>query len=210
MANEAQEAAAALLQALAVFKFTPQQAFQVETLAAFGMSFGVRRNAFEDGLQYLLDNNLLVRDGEVDLHLTELGCEKMREAVDEASRLAAARRKARGTVVPEEVRRKRDALAGVPCQVNWCDDNDLDDENMEGAGPGGDLNPFGWYVVGTTGGGNAIVVRVDDPGVYYADHEWDADNTADGVRRALLPLAPSIDGFRRSVVEIDARLDEID
>ena len=146
MANEAQEAAAALLQALAVFKFTPQQVFQVETLAAFGMSFGVRRNAFEDGLQYLLDNDLLVRDGEVDLHLTELGCEKMREAVDEASRLAAARRKARGTVVPEEVRRKRDALAGVPCQVNWCDDGLIDDENMEGAGPGGWLNVFGWYV----------------------------------------------------------------
>ena len=197
------------MQALAVFKFTPQQAFQVETLAAFGMSFGVRRNAFEDGLQYLLDNDLLVRDGEVDLHLTELGCEKMREAVDEAGRLAAARRKARGTTVPEEIRRKRDALAGVSSQVNWCDDDGLEDENIEGAGPGGDLNPFGWYVVGTTGGGNAIVVRTDDPGVYFADHEWDADNTADAVRRALLPLAPSIEGFRRSVVEIDARLDEI-
>jgi hypothetical protein len=112
-------------------------------------------------------------------------------------------------MVPEEIRRKRDALAGAPCQVNWCNDRDLDDENMEGVGPGGDLNPFGWYVVGTTGGGNAIVVRADDPGVYFADHEWDADNTADAVRRALLPLAPSIEEFRRRVVEIDARLDKI-
>jgi hypothetical protein len=209
MANEAQAAAAALLQALAIFKFTPQQALQVETLYGFGRSFGVRLNAVDDGLQYLLDNKLLVRDGEVDLYLTDLGCEKMREAVADASRSAAERRQARGTRVPEEIRRKRDALAGASEQVNWCDDDDLEDENMEGAGPGGDLNPFGWYVVGTTGGGNAIVVRADEPGVYFADHEWDADNTADGVRRALLPLAPSIAEFQRSVVEIDARLDEI-
>ena len=113
-------------------------------------------------------------------------------------------------MVPDEIRRKRDELATVPCsQVNWCDDRGLDGENMPGAGPGGDLNPFGWYVVGTTGGGNGIVVRADDPGVYFADHEWDADNTADGVRRALLPLAPSIEEFRRSVVAVDAHLDEI-
>jgi hypothetical protein len=208
MKNDAQEAAAALLQALAMFKFTPQKAFDRKTLAAFGMSFGVT-HAFEAGLQYLLDNKLLVRDGEVDLYLTDLGCEKMREAVDEASRSAAERRKARGATVPDEIRRKRDALAGVPCQVNWCDDDGLEDENMEGAGPGGDLNPFGWYVVGTTGGGNGVVVGVDDPGVYFADHEWCGDGTAEGTKRELIPLAPSIEEFRRNVVEIDARLDEI-
>ncbi|HTN00625.1 hypothetical protein [Planctellipticum variicoloris] len=76
-------------------------------------------------------------------------------------------------MVPEEIRRKRDALAGAPDQVNWCDDDDLNGENMEGAGPGGWLNVFGWYVVGTIGGsGNAIVVGVDDPAVYYAGHDW--------------------------------------
>lgn len=112
-------------------------------------------------------------------------------------------------MVPDEIRRKRDELAMVACKVCWCNDQRLNDENMPGAGPGGDLNPFGWYVIGTTGGGNGVVVRADDPGVYFADHEWDADNTADGVRRALLPLAPSIEEFRRSVVEVDARLDEI-
>jgi hypothetical protein len=101
-------------------------------------------------------------------------------------------------------------LAMVGCQVNWCDDQGLADYNMPGAGPGGDLNPFGWYVVGSTvGGGNGVVVWADDPSVYFADHEWDADNTADAVRRALVPLAPSIEEFRRNVVEIDARLDEI-
>lgn len=173
MANQAQEAATALLQALAAFKYTPQQAVQVKTLHGFGRAFGGGHCAVEEGLQYLLDNKLLVRDGEDDLYLTELGCEKMREAVDEVSRLAAARRKARETTVPEEIRRKRDALAGAPRQVNWCDDDDLDDQNMEGVGPGGWLNVFGWYVVGSVAGsGNAIVVRVDDPAVYYAGHEW--------------------------------------
>jgi hypothetical protein len=93
--------------------------------------------------------------------------------------------------------------------VNWCDDDDLDAENMEGVGPGGDVNPFGWYVVGTTGGGNGVVVGVDDPGVYFADHEWCGDGTAEGTRRELILLAPSIEEFRRSVDEIEARLDEI-
>ena len=79
---------------------------------------------------------------------------------------------------------------------------------MPGAGPGGDINRFGWYVVGTTGG-NGVVVGVDDPGVYFADHEWCGDGTAEGARRELIPLAPSIEEFRRSVDEIDARLDEI-
>ena len=113
-------------------------------------------------------------------------------------------------MVPDEIRRKRDELAMVDCQVNWCDDQGLADENMPGVGPGGDVNPWGWYVVGSTaGGGNGIVVRADDPGVYFADHERVDDGTAEGVRRELIPLAPSIEEFRRSVVEVDARLDEI-
>lgn len=113
-------------------------------------------------------------------------------------------------MVPDEIRRKRDELALVAClHVDWLDDDDLDDYNMEGAGPGGDINPFGWYVVGKTGGGNGVVVRADEPGVYFADHEWDDDGTAEGVRRELILLAPSIDEFRRNVDEIDARLDKI-
>ena len=139
-------------------------------------------------------------------------------------------------MVPEEIRRKRDALAGAPDQVNWCDDDDLDNENMEGVGPGGWLNVFDWYVIGTiAGSGNAIVVRVDDPAVYYAGHEWyggdtTADNTidfedfggggkgkwvsvsftADGMRQSLFQLAPSIDEFRERADEIGALLDKID
>lgn len=113
-------------------------------------------------------------------------------------------------MVPDEIRRKRDALAQLVCEnVNWCDDQRLDDENMEGAGPGGDINPYGWYVVGTTIGGNALVVGTDEAGVYFADHEWCDDGTAEGVRRELIPLAPSIDEFRQNLAEIDILLDKI-
>jgi hypothetical protein len=156
-------------------------------------------------------------------------------------------------MVPDEIRRKRDALAGAPDQVNWCDDDDLEAENMEGAGSGGWLNVFDWYVVGSIGGsGNSIVVRADDPGVYYACHEWyggddtvdfedfggsearlvsstytDWDGqqrvkerldapwvevpfTADGVRRSLFQLAPSIDEFRERADEMGALIEKID
>lgn len=155
-------------------------------------------------------------------------------------------------MAPEEIRRKRDALAGAPDQVNWCDDDDLDGENMEGAGPGGWLNVFGWYVVGSiAGSGNAIVVRADDPAVYYAGHDWYGGDTfsfedfggggarlvsstiknwdggervmerlkgewvsvpytAEGVRRSLFELAPSIDEFRERADEIGALIDKID
>lgn len=241
------------MEALAAFKFTPEQAIQVKTLYGFGRAFGGGHCAVDDGIQYLLDKKFLVRDREGDLYLTELGCEKMMEDVGEASRLAAERRQARGTTVPEEIRRKRDALAGAPRQVNWCDDDDLDNENMEGVGPGGWLNVFGWYVVGSVAGsGNAIVVRADDPAVYYAGHEWyggddvvdfqdfggsgtslesvtikDWDGkervvqrlhaewvevpfTAEGVRRSLFQLAPSIDDFRERVDEMGALIDKID
>lgn len=113
-------------------------------------------------------------------------------------------------MIPDEIRRKRDELAAIDCQyAYWCNDDELDGENIEGAGPGGDINPFGWYVVGTTGGGNGIVVRADEPGVYFADHEWCGDGTAEGTRRELIPLAPSIEEFRRNVAEIDARLYKI-
>jgi hypothetical protein len=152
-------------------------------------------------------------------------------------------------MIPEEIRQMRDALAGGPSQVHWCDDDDLSGENMAGVDPGGDLNTFGWYVIGTTGGGNAIVVRADDPAVFYAGHEWYGGDTfsfedfatarlesrtvkkwdgtecvierlrpewvsvpftAEGIRRSLFQLAPSIDEFRARVDEMGALLDKID
>ena len=75
-------------------------------------------------------------------------------------------------IMHPEIRRKRDALVGSMDQIQWCDDRRLETENAEDVGPGGFINPFGWYVIGTTIGGNAIVVSADDPAVYFADHTW--------------------------------------
>lgn len=54
--------------------------------------------------------------------------------------------------------------------VQWCDVERFTEENMEDVSPGGELNKFGYFVVGTTIGGNAIVVSADDSRVYFADH----------------------------------------
>jgi hypothetical protein len=131
-------------------------------------------------------------------------------------------------MIPQEVRRKRDELAAAACKVRWCDDYYLDAENMPGAGPGQHLNRFEWFVVGTTVGGNAVVVGKDDPGVYFADHTWYDDLSIDyqdfrqggewvsaefneaNVRRSLFPLAASVEEFVTNAAEIDVLLDRID
>lgn len=130
-------------------------------------------------------------------------------------------------MIPPEVRRKRDMLAAAECGVAWCDDRRLDDENMEGASPGGYVNRFGWYVIGTTGGVGAIVVSGDDPGVYFADYTWYDDKEIDfqdyrnngeyvrvafnepNVRRSLFPLGGSIEEFLANTAQIAVRLDKI-
>ncbi len=130
-------------------------------------------------------------------------------------------------MIPPEVKRKRDGLAAAECDVAWCDDDRLRDENMEGVSPGGYLNRFGWYVIGTTGGGNAVVVSGEDPGVYFADHTWYGDQEIDfqdyrhgkewvilefnepNVRRSLFPLAGSLEEFLANTPRIAAVLDKI-
>jgi hypothetical protein len=79
MANQAQESATALLKVFAMFKFTPTQVIKIGSLAHLVEMFGVSKEAVPDGLQYLLENELLVREGEFDLYLTELGCERMHQ-----------------------------------------------------------------------------------------------------------------------------------
>lgn len=128
-----------------------------------------------------------------------------------------------------EIRRKRDAMAGVKTEVRWCSDERFDAENTEGVSPGGHLIAFGWWVIGTTIGGNAVVVRDDDPGVYFADHCWyhehgiyyqrlatdrewvSAPLSAEGVWESLLVLAPSVEEFLALVAsgEMERLLDEI-
>jgi DNA-binding transcriptional regulator PaaX len=80
MANRAQEAATALLKVFAMFKFTPQQVIKIGSLAHLVEMFGVSEETVPDGLQSLLENDLLVREGEFDLYLTELGWERMHDS----------------------------------------------------------------------------------------------------------------------------------
>ena len=106
---------------------------------------------------------------------------------------------------------------GTLDRVNWCDDDDLDNHNMEGVGPGGWLNVFGWYVVGSlAGSGNAIVVRADDPAVYYAGHDWyggdDVVNYQDfgGSEAHLVPYTiKDWDGTRRLIERLHAQWVEV-
>ena len=97
--------------------------------------------------------------------------------------------------------------------VRWCDDARLAEENVAEVAPGGYLNPFSWYVVGPTIGGNAVVVSDHDPRVRFADHTWYGAGqieyqdlagdrswktlpyTSEGVAASLFPLAASADDF---------------
>ena len=124
--------------------------------------------------------------------------------------------------------RKRDVLRTSGTQVRWCDDERVRDENAGDVAPGGYLNRFGWYVVGTTIGGNAIVVSATDEGVYFAGHDWYRDDdvsykaladdgrwidgplTAETVRASLFRLASSVEEWVRRVAEIDTVLDAVD
>ena len=62
-------------------------------------------------------------------------------------------------------------------QIRWCDSGRIEEENAAGVSPGGYLNQFGFWVVATTIGGNAIVVRKGDPAIYFADHTWYHEDT---------------------------------
>jgi hypothetical protein len=120
-------------------------------------------------------------------------------------------------------------LSRNPTQVRWCDQRRFAEENAPEVAPGGYLNRFGWLVVGTTIGGNAIVVREDEPGVYFADHTSYSDDevsypsrsgrgwtyeslTSESVRRSLVSLADSDEEFvhRADSGEVDERIDALD
>jgi len=130
---------------------------------------------------------------------------------------------------PEMLRRVAE-LSSVPTQVRWCDSKRFNEENAADVAPGEYLNRFGWYVIGTTIGGNAVVVRESDPAVYFADHAWfhqdridykdlagsgrwlEAPLTSENVAAALFKLANSIAEFvtlARSG-QIDETIDRID
>lgn len=120
-------------------------------------------------------------------------------------------------------------LSSNPTQVRWCDPQGYAEENAPEVAPGDHLNRFGWLVVGTTVGGNALVIREDEPGVYFADHTSYSDDevgypnrdgkgwtyeplTAEGVRRSLVRLADTDAEFARLAAsgEMDEQIDVLD
>jgi len=63
-----------------MFKFTPESVIKIGSLAHLVEMFGVSKEDVPYGLEYLLENDLLVREGRFDFYLTELGCQKMYDA----------------------------------------------------------------------------------------------------------------------------------
>jgi hypothetical protein len=117
-----------------------------------------------------------------------------------------------------------------PSQIRWCDAGRLRLENAAEVSPGGFLNQFGWWIVATTIGGNAIVVGREDQAIYFADHTWyhedlisyqdlagegewiDLPFTAEDMKRSLYQLAESPIEFQQMVAsgDLDRILDRID
>ncbi len=120
--------------------------------------------------------------------------------------------------------------AAPDSQIRWCDEERFLAENMPEVSPGGYLNRFDYYVVGTTIGGNAIVLSPQDPRICFADHTWYHEEkigykdhagdkqwhymemTPQNVHRSLFPFADDTSQFLEKLRsgEIDSRLDEID
>ena len=100
-----------------------------------------------------------------------------------------------------------------PSVVGWLDEEALfNEENSDGSAPGGFLNKFGYYVIGSTVGGHAIVVGEEDPRIAFADYTWyDEDEVdyqdlaGDGAWHALPLTAPNV---RKSLYELASDRDE--
>lgn len=90
MSVRAEDSATALLLVFAMCKFKPQQVIKIGSLAHLVEMFGVSKETVPDGLEYLLKNGLLIREEGVGLYLTELGCQKMRDAPAHAQDVLAS------------------------------------------------------------------------------------------------------------------------
>ena len=121
-------------------------------------------------------------------------------------------------------------LQEVLPEVRWCDSDRLVLENAPEVSPGGYLNEYGFWVIATTIGGNAIVVSETESAIHFADHtsycddevsfedhegtgEWiDLPISAEAVRRSLFTLAESPADFlsKARSGELSNILDEID
>lgn len=99
--------------------------------------------------------------------------------------------------------------AKSPWIVRWCDEERFAAENSLGVNPGEFLNRYGYFVIGTTVGGNAVAVSDQSDAAVFADHCWYADDwiyyqdlqgskewvelpwSSENFLRSLFPLAES-------------------
>ncbi len=91
-------------------------------------------------------------------------------------------------------------------QIRWCNQDRFVLENEETVAPGGYLNRYGYFVIGTTIGGNAIVVSLNDPKIYFADHTWYGEDEIDYEdlkgNKEWCQLPYSLQNIRKSLFEL--------
>ena len=115
-------------------------------------------------------------------------------------------------------------------EIRWCDEIRFNQENQKDVAPGGFINPYGYFVIGTTIGGNAIVVSKHDSRICFADYSWYMDDEISyedllvdeewhdisynnqNVFKSLYPLASTASEFieKLASTEIDKILAKID
>jgi hypothetical protein len=105
----------------------------------------------------------------------------------------------------------------------------IQDETIADVSPGGFIKPFGYLVVATSVGGNAVCLDKNSSSVYWADHsyffddlisyedketgEWhDLPVNPENIKKALIYLDGNIEKFLKNLFEdkLEAKLDELD
>lgn len=104
MADQAVESAAALLHVFAMFKFAPGQVIKIGSLAHLVEMFGTSKETVPEGLEYLLQNGLLIREEGVGLYLTELGCQTMQAGSERAQEATTTGQRKQVMDTPREKR----------------------------------------------------------------------------------------------------------
>lgn len=121
-------------------------------------------------------------------------------------------------------------MAKISGQIRWVDQEGFDAENAPGVSPGEYLNRYGFEVIGTTIGGNAITKSPETEEFFFADHSWYSDRqicyqdlagnqawktipwSKENFSATLFKLATDADDFESKLSSgtLDTTLDEID
>lgn len=121
-------------------------------------------------------------------------------------------------------------MAKIPSQIRWVDQERFEAENAPRVSPGEYLNRYGYEVIGTTIGGNAITKSPENERIFFVDHSWYSDRqicyedlAGDGKWKTipwsdenfattLFELASDADDFESKLSSgaLDTTLDEID